>query len=209
MHTLLESSKMPDEKRELMTEEKTLSRFIRDEMTQKEKLLGEILDQTKLVKKRLDNYEKQIEMDNKEPALKKKDIAEIKEGLASTKDIVQKQLEETQYIKKEITETKKSLKQYDSRFKQLEKSLQRKGTDIVKIEDDLKSANTEISSLKAFGDQFASLKTEQIEITEENDKMKKELLEWQKVLESEHQQQKRCLRCKSAARRKFRDHSSE
>ena len=82
MQTLLEYPEMPHEKRELMTEEKPLSRYIKDEMTRKEKLLGEILDQTKLVKKRLDKYEKQIEMDNKEPALGRKDIAEIKEGLA-------------------------------------------------------------------------------------------------------------------------------
>ena len=70
---------MPGEKRELMTEEKPLSSFIRDEMARKEKLLGEILDQTKLVKKRLDKYEKQIEMDNKEPLLKRKEISEIKQ----------------------------------------------------------------------------------------------------------------------------------
>ena len=49
-----------------MTEEKSLSRFIKDELTRKEKLLGEILDQTKTVKNRLDKYEKQKEMDNKE-----------------------------------------------------------------------------------------------------------------------------------------------
>ena len=91
----------------------------------------------------------------------------------------------------------------------MEKSLLTKGTEIGKLEENLKDANKEISSLKAPGDQFASLKTEQIEITEENDKMKKELLGRKKVLESEHQQQKRCLRCKSAARRKFRDHSNE
>ena len=192
-----------------MTEEKTLSRFIKDEMTRKEKLLGEILDQTKLVKKRLDKFEKQIEMDNKEPPMSRKEISEIKEGHASNKDDIQKQSVETQFIKKEISETKKTLKQYESRFRQLEKSILKKGTEIGKIEDDLKSANTEIASLKALGDQFASLKTEQTEITEENEKIKKELIEWQKVLESEHQQQKRCLRCKSAARRKFRDHSSD
>ena len=49
---------MADEKRELMTEEKPLSRFIKNEMTRKEKLLREILEQTKLVKKRLGKYEK-------------------------------------------------------------------------------------------------------------------------------------------------------
>ena len=114
---------MPDENRELMTEENPLSRFIRVEMTRKEKLLGEILDQTKLVKKRLDNYEKQIEMGDKEPALRRKDLSEIKEGLVSNKDNIQKQSVETQFIKKEISETKKSLKQFDSRFKQLGKSL--------------------------------------------------------------------------------------
>ena len=93
-------------------------------------------------------------------------------------------------------------------MKQLEKSVLKKGTEIGKLEDDLTHANTEISSLAALGDQFASLKSEQIEITEENEKMKKELLEWQKVLESEHQQQKRCWRCKSADRRRFGVHSS-
>ena len=65
MHTLPGYPKMPVDKRELMTEEKPLSRFIKDEMRRKEKLLGEILYQTKLVKKGLDKYEKQIEMDNK------------------------------------------------------------------------------------------------------------------------------------------------
>ena len=65
MHTLPGYPTMSVDKRELMTEEKPLSRFIKDEMTRKEKLLREILEQTKLVKKRLDKYEKQIEMDNK------------------------------------------------------------------------------------------------------------------------------------------------
>ena len=87
--------------------------------------------------------------------------------------------------------------------------IQKQRTEMGKLEDDLRSANSEISSIRALEERFASLKTEQIEVTEENEKMKKELIEWQKVLESEHQQQKRCLRCKSAARRKFRDHSSE
>ena len=110
MQTLLEYPEMPHDKRELMTEEKPLSRFIKDEMTRKEKLLGEILDETKLVKKRLDKYEKQIERDNKEPPMSRKDIIEIEEGLASSKEVIQKQLVETQFIKKEISEEKKKRK---------------------------------------------------------------------------------------------------
>ena len=98
MNTIPEYPKMPDDRLGLMSEEKPLSRFIKDEMALKEKLLIEILDQTKLVKKRLDKYEKQIEKDNKDPAVSRNDIMEIKEGLASNKDIIQKQAVESQML---------------------------------------------------------------------------------------------------------------
>ena len=211
MQTMLEHplTKMPVEKKDKMMEEKPLSRFIRDEMNRKEKLLEEILDQTRLVKKRLDMYEKQIERENKEPANNKKEISDIREGISSNKDIIQKQGVETQFIKKEISEAKGSLKQFDSRFKQIEKTLSKKGTDIAKLEEDLQKANTEITALKALEDQFASIQSDQIDITDENEKMKRELMEFQTLLETEHQQQKRCAVCKKAARRRFREHSSD
>ena len=133
---------------------------------------------------------------------------EIKEGIASNSKKTDKQSIETKMIRKEVSDAKASLKQCHSRFKDLEMLLGKKTTEIDKLEDDLKHAKTEINSLKALESQFVVLKCGHDDITEENAEMKKEMLDCQRALESEQQQQKRCLRCKRAARRKFKEHRS-
>ena len=191
-----------------MTEEKPLSRFVKDEMMRKEKLLEEILDQTRMVKRKLEKFEKQTEKDCKEP-LTKKEITEIREGISTNKETMQKQMVEVQFLKKEISETKTSLKHFESKLKQVEKSSLKKGVEITRLEEELKEAKTDIVALKALETEFFAMRNDHIDISDENEKIKKELKDWQELLESETQQQRRCFRCKKAARRVFREHSSD
>ena len=210
MHTLLEFSvgAMPVEKKEIMTEEKPLSRFVKDEMMRKEKLLEEILDQTKMVKKKLEKFEKQTENESK-GSLTKKEINEIRENISLNKETMQKQMVEVQFLKKEISETKSSIKHIETKLKQVEKSSLKKGVEIARLEEELKGSKTDIAALKALEAEFLAMRNDHIDITDENEKIKRELKDWQELLETETQQQRRCFRCKKAARRVFREHSSE
>ena len=210
MHTLLEFSAgaMPVEKKEIMTEEKPLSRFVKDEMMRKEKLLEEILDQTKMVKKKLEKFEKQTENESK-GSLTKKEINEMREDLSLNKETMQKQMVEVQFLKKEISETKSSIKHIETKLKQVEKSSLKKGVEIARLEEELKASKTDIVALKALEAEFLAMRNDHIDITDENEKIKRELKDWQELLETETQQQRRCFRCKKAARRVFREHSSE
>ena len=210
MHTLLEFSvgAMPVEKKEIMTEEKPLSRFVKDEMMRKEKLLEEILDQTKMVKKKLEKFEKQTENESK-GSLTKKEINEMREDLSLNKETMQKQMVEVQFLKKEISETKSSIKHIETKLKQVEKSSLKKGVEIARLEEELKGSKTDIAALKALEAEFLAMRNDHIDITDENEKIKRELKDWQELLETETQQQRRCFRCKKAARRVFREHSSE
>ena len=210
MHTLLEFSvgAMPVEKKEIMTEEKPLSRFVKDEMMRKEKLLEEILDQTKMVKKKLEKFEKQTENESK-GSLTKKEINEIRENISLNKETMQKQMVEVQFLKKEMSETKSSIKHIETKLKQVEKSSLKKGVEIARLEEELKGSKTDIAALKALEAEFLAMRNDHIDITDENEKIKRELKDWQELLETETQQQRRCFRCKKAARRVFREHSSE
>ena len=210
MHTLLEFSvgAMPVEKKEIMTEEKPLSRFVKDEMMRKEKLLEEILDQTKMVKKKLEKFEKQTENESK-GSLTKKEINEIRENISLNKETIQKQMVEVQFLKKEMSETKSSIKHIETKLKQVEKSSLKKGVEIARLEEELKGSKTDIAALKALEAEFLAMRNDHIDITDENEKIKRELKDWQELLETETQQQRRCFRCKKAARRVFREHSSE
>ena len=210
MHTLLEFSAgaMPVEKKEIMTEEKPLSRFVKDEMMRKEKLLEEILDQTKMVKKKLEKFEKQTENESK-GSLTKKEINEIRENISLNKETMQKQMVEVQFLKKEMSETKSSIKHIETKLKQVEKSSLKKGVEIARLEEELKASKTDIAALKALEAEFLAMRNDHIDITDENEKIKRELKDWQELLETETQQQRRCFRCKKAARRVFREHSSE
>ena len=199
---------MPVEKKEIMTEEKPLSRFVKDEMMRKEKLLEEILDQTKMVKKKLEKFEKQTENESK-GSLTKKEINEIRENISLNKETMQKQMVEVQFLKKEMSETKSSIKHIETKLKQVEKSSLKKGVEIARLEEELKGSKTDIAALKALEAEFLAMRNDHIDITDENEKIKRELKDWQELLETETQQQRRCFRCKKAARRVFREHSSE
>ena len=199
---------MPVEKKEIMTEEKPLSRFVKDEMMRKEKLLEEILDQTKMVKKKLEKFEKQTENESK-GSLTKKEINEIRENISLNKETMQKQMVEVQFLKKEMSETKSSIKHIETKLKQVEKSSLKKGVEIARLEEELKGSKTDIAALNALEAEFFAMRNNHIDITDENEKIKRELKDWQELLETETQQQRRCFRCKKAARRVFREHSSE
>ena len=156
----------------------------------------------------LEKFEKQTEKDCKEP-LTKKEITEIREGISTNKETMQKQMVEVQFLKKEISETKTSLKHFESKLKQVEKSSLKKGVEITRLEEELKEAKTDIVALKALEAEFFAMRNDHIDISDENEKIKRELKDWQELLESETQQQRRCFRCKKAARRVFREHSSD
>ena len=211
MNTLLEipltKVSMPGEKKD--TEEKPLSRFVKEEMKRKEKNLSDILEQTKNILKKLEKFEKRVEQEDRNSKEKKDDLTRFEEKLNACMMMSEKQNYKEKRVDQDLSEIKDTLEQFEAKFQYLDISMQRKETVIEDMKEEISQNKEAIVALHDIEDKCNTLEKRELYVTKEKEKMKRELLDWQKTLEKDQQQQKRCLRCKKASRRRFRDHSSD
>ena len=161
-----------------------LHQYIRDEMGKKEKVLDEVLAQTKGIRKSFDNFEKIIEKKNGE-------ISSLKSSISETKQEVS------------------NLKSLANRFKKLEKSLAENDHELSKLKSNLAKTNTELAQLRALETKFESLQKVHSEKEREAASVISELLEWQQRLDTMQRQQKTCKICRKEAKSRYRSHRSQ
>ena len=161
-----------------------LHKYIREEMGKKEKVLEEVLDQTKGIRKSFDNFEKIIEKKNGEIISLKNSISEAKQEISNLKTLA-------------------------NRFKKLEKSLTDNDEELSKLKSNLNKTNTQVAQLHSLETKFDALQKAHDEKEREAATVISGLLEWQQRLDNLQKQQKMCKICRKEAKNRFRSHRSQ
>ena len=153
-------------------------------MGKKEKVLDEVLIQTKSIRKSFEDFERTMEKKNREIEMLKESLDETKQELANIKSTVNKQRKlETSWIETE--------------------------QELTMLKASVNKTNTELSRLRSLEMQVDSLEMTQKTKEREGAVVVSSLLEWQQGLETLQRQQKTCRVCRKEAKARYRRHKSQ
>ena len=160
---------------------KALHRYIKEEMGKKEKVLDEVLLQTKDIRKSFESFEKIIEIKNEE-------INSLKTSLLETKQEVS------------------NLKSLSNKIKKLERFLSDNEQELSQLKSNISKTSSDVAHLRCLESKVSRMEVASLSKEQE---VVSGLLEWHQRLDNQQRQQKTCKICRKEAKMRYRRHRSQ